>query len=196
MTVVISVCHFSQHSALVYICKWEPGQKFYLVFSACEKQAEPLSLDFLPSVLKRIWKMYREENRHCWFILAPFLTHFSPKTLIFILPIYLCLSIYPSICHLTVCLSIYHLLIILALCSSQKFTLFLCKDWSLTLHLILHIFALYTQSTNVLRKKKNTHTHTTHRRMLFVHVRQFTTLCSCCFFFFEHQLPQQLTFSF
>ena len=109
---------------------------------------------------------------------------------------YLPLSIYPSICHLTVCLSIYHLLIILALCSSQKFTLFLCKDWSLTLHLILHIFALYTQSTNVLRKKKNTHTHTTHRRMLFVHVRQFTTLCSCCFFFFEHQLPQQLTFSF
>lgn len=121
---------------------------------------------------------------------------FLTKTLIFIISIYLCLSLYPSICHLTVYLSIYHLLIILALCSSQKFTLFLCKDWSLTLHLILHIFAPYTQSTNVLRKKKYIHTHTTHRRMLFAHVLQFTPLCSCCFFFFEQQLPQQLTFSF
>lgn len=107
------------------------------------------------------------------------------------LPLSLCLSLYLS----SHCLSIHHLLIILALCSSQKFTLFLCKDWSLTLHLSLHIFVPYTQSTNVLRKKKM-HTHTTHRRMLFVHVPHFTTLCSCCFFFFEHQLPQQLTFSF
>ena len=127
---------------------------------------------------------------------GPFSHSFLTKTLIFIISIYLCFSLYPSICHLTVYLSIYHLLIILALCSSQKFTLFLCKDCSLTLHLILHIFSLYTQSTNVLRKKKytHTHTHTTHRRMLFADVPQFTPLCSCCFFFFEQTVASTTYF--
>lgn len=85
--------------------------------------------------------------------------------------------------HLTVYLSIYHLLIILALCSSQKFTLFLCKDWSLTLHLILHIFAPYTQSTNVLRKK-NTYTHT-----------QLTEEC-CLLMSFSSLLSVVVVFSF
>ena len=110
--------------------------------------------------------------------------------------IYLPLSLYLSLYLSSHCLSIhlsssYHFSFV----QLPKVYLFLCKDWSLTLHLILHIFAPYTQSTNVLRKKK-IHTHTTHRRILFVHVPQFTTLCSCCFLFFEYQLPQQLTFSF
>ena len=68
------------------------------------------------------------------------------------LPLFIYLSLYLSSHYLP----IYHLLIILALFRSKKFTLFLCKGWSLTLHLILHIFAPYSQSANVLRK----HTHT------------------------------------
>ena len=130
---------------------------------------------------------------------GPFSHSFLTKTLIFIISIYLCFSLYPSICHLTVYLSIYHLLIILALCSSQKFTLFLCKDCSLTLHLILHIFSLYTQSTNVLRKKKYTHTHThtqlTEECCLLMSLSSLLSVV-VVFSFLNKQLPQQLTFSF
>lgn len=114
---------------------------------------------------------------------GPFSHSFLTKTLIFIISIYLCLSLsHPSICHLTVYLSIYHLLIILALCSSQKFTLFPLQD-CLDTSLLLHTCPLHTIN-KCTKEKKYIHTHTTHRRMLFAHVLQFTPLCEAVVFSF------------
>ena len=152
-----------------------------------------MSLDFLPSVLKEYGRCVERKigTVDLFWPLFSLISHQDFDIHTIYLPLFIYLSLYLSSHYL----SIYHLLIILALCSSQKFILFLCKGCSLTLHLILHIFAPYTQSANVLRKHTHTHTQLTEECCLLMTLSALLSVV-VAFSFLEHQLPQQLTFSF